>query len=205
MYPSRSEAEALLAWGGIQNPGPWFDHCKNAARAAQTIAEHCNLDPERAYVSGLLHDIGYYANADRTGKNCHVYFGYALMMDKGYDASARICLTHSFPIQDLRSYTGSDLTALENERSRLATALSQITYDDYDKLLQLCDAIGAAQGICTVERRIIDATIRHGKRGYNKYTIKKWKTFFALKDYFDEKCGMNIYNLFREEISKGIF
>ncbi|MCL2603324.1 MAG: HDIG domain-containing protein [Defluviitaleaceae bacterium] len=205
MNPSRGEAEALLAWGGKQNPGPWLDHCKNAARAAQAIAEQCGMDPERAYVSGLLHDIGYYANADGTGKNCHVYNGYALMMEKGCDAVAKICITHSFNIQDIRVYTGSNLTKDENELAVIRNCLIETVYDDYDRLIQLCDAICTADGVCTVERRLTEIILRQSHRAFNEYTIEKWKAYFALKGYFDEKCGMNIYNLFREEISKGIF
>lgn len=201
-YPSRGKAETLLAWGSTHNPGPWVDHCKNVARTAETIAKCCGMDAERAYVLGLLHDIGYYANAGRTYKNCHVYYGYSLMLEKGYDASARICLTHSFPIQDLKTYSGARLTTVESEYNQLKIALSQIIYDDYDKLIQPCDTIGSAEGVCTVERRITDVTLRHG---FNRYSIEKWKAYFTLKDYFDEKCGMNIYDLFREEISKGIF
>jgi putative nucleotidyltransferase with HDIG domain len=207
-WPSKTEAETLLAWGGEQNPGPWVDHCKTAARAAQAIAEQCGMDTERAYVSGLLHDIGYYANAgksanaDKSGKNCHVYRGYALMTDKGYTAIAGICLTHSFNIQDICVYSGASLTQNKNELAVITKYLTNTVYNDYDKLIQLCDAICTAEGICTIERRLTDVTLRHG---FNKHTVEKWKAYFALKNYFDNKCGMNIYSLFRGEICEGIF
>jgi len=204
-YPTRNEAEDILCWGQAQNPGPWINHCRNAARAAETIAAHCGMDTDRAYVSGLLHDIGYYANADRSGKVCHVYTGYALMMEKGYPVIAEICLSHSFPIQDIRSYTGSQITKDESERAVIEKYLTEAVYDDYHNLVQLCDGIGDASGICTLEQRLIDAHRRHGLASVNEYTFAKWDAYFALKDYFDGKCGANVYGFFREEIAKGIF
>ena len=56
--PSREEAQRLLTWGHDQNPGPWAEHCRVVARAAETIARAVGLDENRAYISGLLHDIG---------------------------------------------------------------------------------------------------------------------------------------------------
>ena len=200
-YPTRKEAQALLAWGEAQNPGPWINHCQATAYAAETIASHCGMDPEQAYVSGLLHDIGYYANADGTGKTCHVYAGYILMKEKGYDPIAEICLTHSFPIQDINTYSGLTLATHPQERAILESELSSIAYNDYHKLIQLCDCIGTAP-ICIIEQRFVDVTLRHG---FNAHTLEKWKAYYTVKDYFEKKCGENIYNFFRDEINKRIF
>ena len=49
---------------------------------------------------------------------------------------------------------------------------------------------------------MIDAVMRHG---VNDFSTKKWGAIFAIKDYFDKKCGENIYYLFRNEIIAGIF
>ena len=59
-FPLREEAIILLTWANGQNPGLWSDHCRVVGRTAETIAAKCGLDTERAFVSGLLHDIGYY-------------------------------------------------------------------------------------------------------------------------------------------------
>ena len=59
MVPSLETAEALLAEAAELNPGPWVAHSHNVALAAQCLAKaHPNLEPERAYILGLLHDIG---------------------------------------------------------------------------------------------------------------------------------------------------
>jgi len=201
--PSRQEAERLFAWAVQQNPEPWAQHCKIVATAAEAIAAKSGLDADRAYISGLFHDIGYHGYENGRGRSSHLFLGYELLMKNGYEALAGICLSHSFPYQDIREYFGKDLTyCSEEEMAALATFLTKTVYDDYDKLIQLCDCLGTAQGICTLEKRMVNVVMRHG---FNNLTTKKWEATFALKDYFDKKCGEDIYNLFRDEIIESIF
>ena len=54
-YPTAEEAEALLKEAESCNPGPWGNHSRTAAHCAKKIAEASGLDPEKAYVLGLLH------------------------------------------------------------------------------------------------------------------------------------------------------
>jgi putative nucleotidyltransferase with HDIG domain len=98
--PTIGEARALLTEGGRLNPGPWVDHSLVAADIARAVAErHPNLDPDHAYLTALLHDIG----RTRTGPGVpdvrHILDSYRMMMDRGYEDCARVCLTHSFPIK----------------------------------------------------------------------------------------------------------
>lgn len=58
MILTRSEAERLLREAESCNPGPWGNHSRIAAHCARKIAQECGLDPEKAYILGLLHDIG---------------------------------------------------------------------------------------------------------------------------------------------------
>lgn len=202
LFPTKEEAEKFLSWANERNPGPWVDHCRVVAKAAETIALRCGLDEIKAYVFGLLHDIGYCEYKNGKGKTCHIYSGYELMMEKGFEAAARICLSHSFPIQDIRAYGGSDMNCSNDEIDFISAFLTETSYDDYDKLIQLCDCLGTAQGICLMEQRMLNVTMRHG---FCDFTIKRWQAFFALKELFDKMCGLNIYNLFAEEISTSIF
>jgi len=200
-YPSKDEAHSILEWASKQNPGPWINHCKIVAQAAKTIAQACGLDPGLAYALGLLHDIGYYSYRDGKGPTCHIYAGYELMMKKDYPEVARICLTHSFPYQDINAYGGSDMNCT-NEELSIVSKVIHTNYNDYDKLIQLCDCIGSTQGICTMEKRLIDVVMRHGFGGL---TIKRWQAFFDLKEYFNQMCGKNIYKLFYDELADDIF
>ena len=58
MLPTREEALKLIRDGLLFNPGPWGKHCLTAAHCAEKIASACgDMDVEKAYILGLLHDI----------------------------------------------------------------------------------------------------------------------------------------------------
>ena len=175
--PSIEEAERLIEEASKLNPGPWIEHNRTAGFCARKIAEKCqDMNPDVAYVMGLLHDIG---RRDGIMDMRHIYKGYLFMNSLGYDDSARICLTHSFPYKNVGAYNG------END-------CTDVEYDDYDRLIQLCDAISFSNGPTYVEKRLVDVVIR---RGFNELTIPKWKAFLELKKSFDEKVGEDIYKL----------
>ncbi|MCL1947846.1 MAG: HD domain-containing protein [Chitinivibrionia bacterium] len=188
----------LLEWAGIKNPGKWIDHSYNVAKAAEKIAAECSLDKNFAYILGLLHDIGRYEGITNLR---HVYAGYILMKEKGYENIAKICLTHSFPDKNIKSFYGN-IDCTSEEIDFLENELKKIEYDDYDKLIQLCDALCTAEGITLIEIRIVDVAKRYG---FNEYTQNKWNAFFDIKNYFENKYKINIYGIFKKEIIESIF
>jgi putative nucleotidyltransferase with HDIG domain len=197
-FLSRVEAENLLNWANEQNPGLWVNHSKVAARAAETIANKCGLDADRAYVSGLLHDIGRYEGVRELH---HIYAGYMLLKGKGYEQIGEICLSRSFPYQNIGEYFGkNDCSPVEIEF--ITSFLTSKTYNGYDKLIQLCDAIGTAHGVSLIDVRIIDVIRRYG---FTSLTVNKIEAIFALKKYFDKICELNIYDLFYNEIREVSF
>lgn len=184
MYPTRAEAEALLRESEPLNPGPWGNHSRTAAHCAEAIARRCGLDADKAYVLGLLHDIG--RRFGVTGLR-HVYDGWQYLLGFGWDEAARVCLTHSFTTQHLEDYIGKfDVT--DAQLDELRTALSAAVYDDYDRLIQLCDAISGADGVVEMEARRADV-----KRRYGSYPQEKWESNLALRRYFEQKCGQDLY------------
>lgn len=187
--PSLKEAEMILDRAKQRNPGQWVDHNKVTALCARQIAEKVSgLDPDAAYVLGLLHDIG---RAEGNGDMKHLIDGYNAMMALGYDDNARICLTHTFPSHNFDSYVGiNDCT--EAETAFMSTTLNTLEFDDYDRLIQLCDALAFHTGPTLLEKRLVDATLR---KGFNDYTLEKWQAFIDLKAYFDDKAGCDIYDL----------
>ena len=146
------------------------------------------LNADTAYVLGLLHDIG---RREGVTDMRHIVDGYRYMKSLGYDICARICLTHSFPYKDIRSYNGQNDCAME-ETEFIKSFLDNAEYDDYDRLIQLCDALALPDGATYIEKRLVDVVIR---RGFNDLTIPKWKAFLELKDHFDKKTGTDIYKL----------
>ena len=186
-YPTREEAERLLKEAESLNPGPWGNHCRTAAHCAQAIASKCpDMDPDKAYVLGLLHDIGRRFGVRHLG---HVSDGYTYMLSLGYPAVAQICLTHSFHNLSLDDYIGKrDVT--EEELKLIENALQKVFPNDYDRLIQLCDALAGSEGVLDIEERMSDV-----KRRYGAYPQSKWDANLALKAYFEQKAGEDIYIL----------
>lgn len=191
MYPTRQQAQALLAEAQARYSevseiqGRWADHCRTAAACAEKIAARCpGLDPDKAYVLGLLHDIG---RRYGDGHLRHVYYGWKYMQEQGFEDVARICLTHSFQIQGIDAYIGHrDIPAGALEE--LTAALDAVVYDDYDRLIQLCDSIAGVDGPVDMAARMEDV-----RRRYGSYPQDKWNRNFELKGYFEHWAGADLY------------
>lgn len=190
-------AKQVLHEAGQRNPGPWIGHSESVAQNARMIAERCGMDAHKAYIMGLLHDIG---RREGVSGIKHIFDGYAYMMAMGETEIARICLTHSFPLKDVRTYIG-DYDCTDEQLAFLRDFLGYTRQDDYDRLIQLCDAISLPQGACIMEKRLMDVALRHG---LPEFSLDKWRAFLALKQSFDEKCGCNLYeflpNVFENSI-----
>lgn len=185
MMPTRAEAEKILEEAGQCNSGPWVNHSRITAKCAEKIAELCeDLDSEKAYILGLLHDIGRKFGVRHLG---HVYDGYTYMMSLGYDEVAKICLTHSFNNSAVKEYIGK-FDVSDEELELIETALAKVNMDDYDKLIQLCDALAGSDGVLNIEDRMRDV-----KQRYGYYPQEKWNSNIRLKNYFEKKTGNNIY------------
>ena len=185
MMPTREKAEELLADAEQCNPGPWGDHSRVAAHCAERIARECgDLDPDKAYILGLLHDIGRKFGARHLG---HVSDGYSYMLSLEYDEAARICLTHSFNGRSLDDYIGKFDTTQE-ELKLIQDALKSAAMDEYDRLIQLCDSLAGSEGVLDIEERMSDV-----KRRYGSYPQQKWDNNIRLKEHFEEKMGKDIY------------
>lgn len=191
MLPTREQAEELLREAELCNPGPWGNHSRTAAHCAEKIAAACgDLDSEKAYIVGLLHDIGRKFGTRHLG---HVVDGYSYMMKLGYDEVARICLSHSFKDKTLNQYVGKFDTT-EEELELIKTELEKMEYDEYDLLIQVCDAISGAEGVMDIEERMLDV-----KRRYGSYSQEKWDTNLRLKSYFEKRTGRNIYDVVEKD------
>lgn len=185
---SSAHAQTYLRQAVQSNPGPWEQHSLSVADNAKRIAQKAGLNPENAYVMGLLHDIG--RGAGISGIR-HIFDGYDLMTSLGEPEIARICLTHSFPSKDIRTYAGK-VDCTQAQLTFLQDFLNSRPYDDYDRLIQLCDAISLPNGACILEKRLVDVALRHG---VTESSIDKWKAFMQVKKHFDQLCGCSIYSL----------
>ena len=182
-YPDR---ETELEEAGKLNPGQWITHSKYAALACEKIAECCpHLDSEKAYVVGLLHDIG-----RRVGivQERHMLEGYKYCMSKGWKEVAQICITHSFMLKDITTSIGKwDISKEDYEFMK--RFIEDVVYDDYDKLVQMCDSLALPSGFCFLEKRFVDVAMRYG---VNEYTTKRWGAIYDIKKYFEKIAGKSI-------------
>lgn len=161
--------------------------CGTAA-ITQTADQGSRIDPELAYVYGLLHDIG---RQEGYTYLAHVWDGYRFLMSFGFENAARICLTHSFNLQNYDDYIGkrdvSDETA-----AQIRSLLESYEYDDYDRLIQVLDSTCGADGTLDMEARMSDVKARYGC-----YPEGKWNKNFELKEYFEKLMGKPYYDVLR--------
>ncbi|MBN1148635.1 MAG: HD domain-containing protein [Anaerolineales bacterium] len=187
--PSPEQAESYLQEAALRNPGPWEAHSRYVAQGASIIAaRHPLLEPERAYVLGLLHDIG--RRFGVTGMR-HAIDGYDFLREQGFEDAGRICLTHSYPVKGLVE-AASPWDGSPQELRFLRRYLAAIEYDDYDRLIQLLDSLSLPTGFCLMEKRLIDVTLRYG---VNEHTASRWRGFFQIKQHIEGAIGVSIYRL----------
>ncbi len=183
MYPTINKAIEILKIAENNNPGAWVMHSYAVAKAAQKIALKCNMDAEKAYVVGLLHDIGRHFGIKHFG---HIFDGYTYMTELGYDEVARVCLSHSFSTHNVHEYIGNVDVSTESFQFIL-NKLNGMDFDDYDRLIQLCDALAGTEVVDMAER------MNDVKNRYGNYPQSKWDMAFKLKKHFENLCGENIY------------
>ena len=187
MLPTMDEALHELKLAEKLNPGPWVMHSMNVGIAARNIAEKVSrLNPEKAYIVGLLHDIG--RRVGIVDIPTHVYEGYRYCLGKGWDEAARICMTHSYlRMQDEFSHEPDS----EQEKA-IKAYIMNCQADDYDQLSQLCDSLAVDYGFVILEKRFVDVTRRYGiMEGY----IKGWEIAFSIKEYFEKEMGCSVYDV----------
>ncbi len=182
-------AENSLNEAAKLNEGAWVSHSKYVALACRNIAEKCdNLSAEQAYIFGILHDIGRFAGIS---SEKHLIDGYRYCKERGWNKAAQICISHAFMIQDINTSIGKfDMSREDYEFMR--DFVKNAEYDDYDRLVQLCDALALPTGFCLLEKRFVDIAIRYG---IHHTTIDRWKKTMEIKEYFENKIGCSIYSL----------
>lgn len=208
-YPTPVEAEKIwrdgMEWR-IKNTnyGPndkhYVVHTQTLANFARTLAEHTShLNPDKAYSLGLLHDYGKRIREGEANK-FHGIEGYEAMTKLGYSDVARICITHTFPNKNFSTTNFGYPTEWMVKAKKI---ISDIEYDDYDRLIQLCDKLSDQSTITTIEDRALRIQKRYNgftQSGvYKEITQEKLNTMIAeglvLKNYFDRLCGVDVYSL----------
>lgn len=164
-------------------------HCYSVADIAEKIASVCNMDANKAYVMGLLHDCG--RQRDEKGENVfHGWQGYLFMQEKGYPELARISITHNFYFKD---FDESTYPQCKQELKNCREYLETIEYDDYDLLLQLADMMNNQGTTCTIKQRFASIASRYNIPMAKMLSMQT--KVEEIKQYFDKRCGKDIYQL----------
>lgn len=187
MLPTIEEAEKELQIAGELNPGPWVKHSMNVGIAARNIAEKIpGMDAEKAYIVGVLHDIGRRVGIVNIPK--HVYEGYKFCVEKGWDEVAKVCMTHSYVLMQ-EEFQYEPTTEAE---IAIKEYIMSCEADDYDRLIQLCDSLATDYGFVIIEKRFVDVTRRYGiMEGY----VKGWNKTFEIKENFEKVMGCSVYDV----------
>ena len=187
MLPTAEEAMRELKLAEKLNPGPWVGHSVNVGIAARMIAEKVpSMDPEKAYILGLLHDIG--RRVGIVDIPTHICEGYKYCMQKGWDEAARICMTHSY----LRMRDEFGYEPETGQEKAIKAYIMNCEADDYDRLIQLCDSLAVDYGFVILEKRFVDVTRRYG---IMEDYIRGWETAFAIKEAFEKEMGCSVYDV----------
>ena len=189
MELNKQTAELALEKASESNPGAWVDHSRYVAEACKNIAWHCkHLSAGQAYIFGLLHDIGRYAGVS---SEKHLIDGYRYCMERGWEKMAQICISHAFMIQDIDTSIGKfDMN--DEDYLFMKVFVENAVYDDYDRLVQLCDSLALPTGFCLLEKRFVDVTLRYG---IHPATIGRWKKVLEIKEIFEKEIGRSVYSL----------
>ncbi len=158
-------------------------------RNAKIAYQIPDLDHKAAYIMGLMHDIGK-RRSEEDGKSFHGLTGYYHMKSMGFDDAATICLTHTFiahPIDASNYFYNPEFLTTANK------LLKGYQYNDYDRLIQLCDWLNKGGIAHTLEQRAQEIV-----GCYPINSAKVLKTYHgakAIKSYFDYKINQDIYHL----------
>ncbi len=187
--PSLEQAKELIREAEKRNPGPWVPHSLFVGKAAEAIAQHHpSINSQVAFILGYLHDIGRWAGVTDMR---HTLDGYHFLLERGFEKAARICITHVFPIKDIKSVAGK-WDCSKQELDFLKEYLASIEFDEYDQLIQLCDAIALPSGFCLMEKRLMDVALR---RGVNEFSVPRWKAYLNLQRSFENVIEQSIYKV----------
>ena len=188
MLLTRHLAEKALEYAHDNNPGPWADHSRYVAMACENIAKRCpHLDNDDAYIYGILHDIG---RNEGVSSERHLIDGYRYCKARGWDKAAQICISHAFMIKDISTSIGI-FDMPREDRDFMEAFVEKAVYDDYDRLVQLCDALAMPTGFCLLEKRFVDVAIRYGA---HPVLVDRWKAVLDIKAHFEEIMGCSIYD-----------
>lgn len=203
MNKLREKADSVFAWAMARRQDdeayPWVEHSRAVANFAETVAKQMQkngqeIDSDMAYACGLLHDIGR-CEAIKTDMH-HTVAGYEILIEKGLEIPAGVALSHTFYGYGRVAYDEYWREMSAEDIELITNFMSEHETSDYDRLVQLGDNMALGAGVTTIDGRFVHVFTRHKREHAAEYLA----LLYELKKYFDQKCGKNVYELFKDDI-----
>ena len=86
----------------------------------------------------------------------------------------------------------SEKHLIDGYRFCLEHFVKNAVYDDYDRLVQLCDSLALPSGFCLLEKRFVDVALRYGTP---PVMAERWRRILEIRDMFEKKINGSIYDL----------
>lgn len=196
----------------------FISHSLEEARLCSLMAKKANLDTDKAFKMGLLHDYG--RKYDHGG--LHITLGFKELFSLGYITESIGCLTHSFLNGNyFACYNPSDKYKVDDDlniiyikeevkENEVYKFISTHTYTDYDRILNLADLMASANGVITPEERILDIEKRRKMTGnQRRFFIKELSEtiYWYLKkiNIPDELISLNDFESLSNLLYKSIY
>ena len=177
------------------NTSSWISHSLYEARLCEILASRLNLDKDIAFNYGLMHDYG----RKYSHNFSHVTKGFEELIDLGLRES-RACLTHSFindgrfnnnEIPDVKLDYINNKEHFNSEYDDLSKLLRNITYTDYDRILNIADLMASDHGILSPIDRIYDILSRRGELDKAPNRIYFLTSFYNTLLWYLNSVGVN--------------
>ena len=97
-------------------------------------------------------------------------------------------------LHDIGRYAGvtSEKHLIDGYRFCMEHFVKNAVYDDYDRLVQLCDSLALPSGFCLLEKRFVDVALRYGTP---PVMAERWRRILEIRDMFEKKINGSIYDL----------
>lgn len=201
--------ESVRPNGARRNTSNWINHCLNVGVVCKNLGTSLNLDADKAFALGILHDVG----RKKSQKFDHTIKGFEYLVDLSYEDEAFACLTHSF-VNGGRCASNEKAEEgfyLDNEgnphfmddavKDDITVFLENYEYNDYDLILNIADLVATSSNIATIEERLKDIATRREidptNRGYFLCELINLVNYFLNKLGYSENINIEKFYKYR--------
>lgn len=170
-------------------------HSAMVAKAAYVIASQTKwkIDPNKAHMAGMMHDIGKLYIETPENKYLHPIIGYELLLRNGNREMAEICISHPFPVFNYKQYIDDYCNNNQNASEQIASTLKTIKITPLIRLIQFADKVSGVDSYTTFEDKFKWYTTKYNIEP--KSLEKNYIEFIKIKKELDTLTNCDVYKL----------